>query len=910
MATFEAQVEGITSLSIDGSSAPTQTELTQFLTDGAKEILNTLPKSKKSLYTTSNELNSSSTNLTIGGSEIFTVTRDDGTINQPCRLIPPNMSGRASDSDDMNAASTTDPVYYITNNILSVIPEPSNSNNAHVQTLAYPSVAYGDSSITKFPDEAEYLVPIYASIKSLQNVLGNRVSNSDITTALTAINTELDETLSIADNMHTEIGIINSSSDSALTEIALANTEVDKMATEAGLDNAELDKATAELAEAVTLVDSGIDTATAAIATAAGRINTAVALANDEFDEVAAEVSSTTTSPITQARAAVPSAISLDDLNITAVAPNAPSLSTVSYTEATNENAYSKIIDSVTVTEVSKADISGDIPTYIKPTLTTRVSFKAFYADTSNANPFGDNDPDDFSISVNTPIAPAINSISYTDATNADASASAITTAIMSSSPISYGSGGDADAILDVSSNAPTFTKPSVALDFAKVNTHLDDNEDVELAQIKISQLQAQIAEYNANISNEQNEFNKENVRYQMEFKEATEKANRDLQVAINNLNSVTQELKQESQQTTDIDKFNKAQDQALELANKAKGMEKLIADNNNQLQKYSNELQSYQAEVNKEIQEYTRKLDKYKTEMNQIFQAWSKSEADSLQQYSLDMTNELNEYNKENARYQANIQAELAKHNSDLQKVLNQARIDADDAKQEAAQTTDVDKFNKQQDQVLALQNKAKTMDAIMSNNDDLVAKFNAELNKYSTDINKEVQQYQNNIQQKVQEVESSIKIQSSYYQEAQARVNVGNAYLAEANASATEAQTYIGEISARVQQVQAQIAVAQGYIANGAGYSRVAATYGQTAQGYLGTANAYLQSAQGYVASAQAYASEIQSKIAISQGYINETQARLAVDTSYYTWYEKQQAKLQADYDKGLQLLIGQGG
>ena len=33
MATFEAQVEGLTSLSIDGSSAPTQTELTQFLTN-------------------------------------------------------------------------------------------------------------------------------------------------------------------------------------------------------------------------------------------------------------------------------------------------------------------------------------------------------------------------------------------------------------------------------------------------------------------------------------------------------------------------------------------------------------------------------------------------------------------------------------------------------------------------------------------------------------------------------------------------------------------------------------------------------------------------------------------------------------------------------------------------------------
>ena len=289
MATFEAQVEGLTSLSIDGSSAPTQTELTQFLTDGAKEILNVLPSAKKALYTTATSLNSSSANLTIGGSEIFSVTRDDGTINQPCRLIPANMSGSASDSDDMNAVSATDPVYYITNNILSVIPEPTNSNNAQIQTLAYPSVAYGDSSITRFPDEAEYLVPLYASVKALQNVLGSKNDSTEITTALTAINTEIDETLSIADNMHTEIAIINSSSDSALTEIGLANAEIDKMAAEADLDNAELDKATAELTEAVALVDSGIDTATAAIATAAGRINTAVGLANAEFDKAEQE---------------------------------------------------------------------------------------------------------------------------------------------------------------------------------------------------------------------------------------------------------------------------------------------------------------------------------------------------------------------------------------------------------------------------------------------------------------------------------------------------------------------------------------------------------------------------------------------------------------------------------------------
>jgi len=199
MATFEAQVEGLTSLSIDGSSAPTLTELTQFLTDGAKEILTAIPAGKKMMYSTSSALDNSTTYLTLGGSEVLGVMRDDGTINQPCRRISSSMSGRAQDSADMSYGTTTDPVWWVVNNILSIFPEPS-STGATVQTLAYPAVAYGDSAITKFPDEAEYLVPIYASIKAIQNALGAKAGNSDITTALGALKQSIT-------NAGTEIGL-------------------------------------------------------------------------------------------------------------------------------------------------------------------------------------------------------------------------------------------------------------------------------------------------------------------------------------------------------------------------------------------------------------------------------------------------------------------------------------------------------------------------------------------------------------------------------------------------------------------------------------------------------------------------------------------------------------------------------
>jgi len=110
------------------------------------------------------------------------------------------------------------------------------------------------------------------------------------------------------------------------------------------------------------------------------------------------------------------------------------------------------------------------------------------------------------------------------------------------------------------------------------------------------------------------------------------------------------------------------------------------------------------------------------------------------LRAYQLDIQNELNEYNKENSRYQANVQAELAKHNSDLQKALRQAQLDGSDAQQESAQ---------------ALQ-------AAIQNNDDLVQKFLAELNKYTAQVNSEVQTYSQNVANNAQKFQHTVAQQS----------------------------------------------------------------------------------------------------------------------------------------------------
>jgi len=183
MATFEAQVEGLTSISIDGSSAPTQTELTQFLTDGAKEIINVLPPNLVDLCSSSQSFTSGTAD-TLNTGKVLRVFRSDGDIKQPCRKVDAMQKGRFSDSEDMNYATVTDPVYYIENNSLDVLPVGGSATYSEVQ---YPSVAYGDSAISVFPDEAEYLVPLYAAVKSLQNAMGNKTSDLPTDLSITAV---------------------------------------------------------------------------------------------------------------------------------------------------------------------------------------------------------------------------------------------------------------------------------------------------------------------------------------------------------------------------------------------------------------------------------------------------------------------------------------------------------------------------------------------------------------------------------------------------------------------------------------------------------------------------------------------------------------------------------------------------
>ena len=170
MANFDAQVIELVGVTYNTDQAA----LDQFITEGANEVINAMPRSIMERVAEETTVTDGTT--TSEGHKILNVLRNDGTIDQPCRKIPAFKRGRIQDSSDMEFATTSDPAYYIQDGKINIFP---NGNGLLVSMPTYsqssPLDASAISTITNFPNEYEYLVVLYAAIKALQQVLNSIV---------------------------------------------------------------------------------------------------------------------------------------------------------------------------------------------------------------------------------------------------------------------------------------------------------------------------------------------------------------------------------------------------------------------------------------------------------------------------------------------------------------------------------------------------------------------------------------------------------------------------------------------------------------------------------------------------------------------------------------------------------------
>jgi hypothetical protein len=189
---FDTQIQSLVGTTTDS-------ELDQWMTDGVKEIVNILPpelKVKCGTFTLMNADANTTLDLDSIG-QIIKVTREDADSGyyRPCREVSPAIGDLLNDSTSIHYATVGSPAYWIESNsndfaTLFVKPTPTNTQPAKAYHITYTTVDAGtDTTIANFPDEAEYLVVLYASCKVLHNKMNEKSGNlpSDLSVPIMAV---------------------------------------------------------------------------------------------------------------------------------------------------------------------------------------------------------------------------------------------------------------------------------------------------------------------------------------------------------------------------------------------------------------------------------------------------------------------------------------------------------------------------------------------------------------------------------------------------------------------------------------------------------------------------------------------------------------------------------------------------
>ena len=232
------------------------------------------------------------------------------------------------------------------------------------------------------------------------------------------------------------------------------------------------------------------------------------------------------------------------------------------------------------------------------------------------------------------------------------------------------------------SSTAPVYTGPVIAPSFITVDAFISTDEDIELASAKIQQINTQVDEYRANIQNQLNVFNDANVEYQA-----------GLNVAIQN----------------------------AQLSS---------SDDGQLLQKYSNDVQSYQAEVSKDIQEYQQNLDG-------DLRVWQAERQTDIQKYGIDIQNALNTFNKNNVEYQQDIQRKIQNLSKDSQVAIQNAQ------QEYATRKANIDKEIQ-----VSVQNAIQNFQEGIEEYKSSLGKYSTEIQDYQSEVSATVQKYGADIQ------------------------------------------------------------------------------------------------------------------------------------------------------------------
>ena len=327
---------------------------------------------------------------------------------------------------------------------------------------------------------------------------------------------------------------------------------------------------------------------------------------------------------------------------------------------------------------LNDGEITGNAPTYTPPTLTmaTNISVSALSISVSvPAPPSLSDNSIDFSAGAPNYVPPILNLEMPTIPSDLSITAVAPTPPDLS------------DGTVGFNATPPGYTPPTVSPDFSDADDWIAD-EDSEMSRARVEVIQSKIQNYQQDIQNALNSFNKSNAEYQIEFQESFKdadlkgKLNSDLVGKFNTevqkyVSQVNKEVQQyQANFNKEIESWKNRQNQTIQkyqgdIANNLNSFNALNAEYQVEFQRslqnaqlastddvqkvtlYQSELQSYANQVNKEVQEYQQ----YQTFRVQAFQANRTTE---VQKYQADIQNHLNSFNAKSTEYQAQLQMDI----------------------------------------------------------------------------------------------------------------------------------------------------------------------------------------------------------------------------------------------------------
>lgn len=248
---FQTRIEDIVGDAVSGGDLSLSANmLGDWFNDGFKVVIGRLPDPALRLMAISAAFGTNGT--TIENARVLDVLRSDGTYNRRCSKMPHSLIGAAGEKGSLYEPTANWPIYYeepqTTAGVkIKVLPAASAADSgATIVKVTMPaSASLAATSITGWPNELEDLPVWYAAAMALFREAGySRRKAQDEIEAITSSGI-----LANLATTYTNIG----------TALDATNTNLDAAA---------------------------ISTALTAAATAYGRINTASALANAEYDKV------------------------------------------------------------------------------------------------------------------------------------------------------------------------------------------------------------------------------------------------------------------------------------------------------------------------------------------------------------------------------------------------------------------------------------------------------------------------------------------------------------------------------------------------------------------------------------------------------------------------------------------------